>query len=81
MKDIKCPICSRKTKLVKCVCRDNKRKRIMIYFPCVHYLGLVYNVPTAMDDNTILKDFKSISEEYFNDKSYLYLYKDRYLDF
>lgn len=68
MEDIKCPRCNRKTKLEECVCKDKGRKRVMISFPCYHYPPLVYNVPLSMDNNTIIKSFKTISEEHFNRK-------------
>lgn len=80
MKDIKCPVCNRNAKLKECVSRERGRKRIMLEFPCYHFVGIVYNVPVSMDNNTIVKDFNSISKEYF-DIPYLSSYhRDRYLD-
>lgn len=80
MKDIKCPRCDRKVKLHECVCYEKGRKRIMLDFPCYHYSSLVYNVPTSMDNNTIIKHFNSISKEYFEKTYYLFHHGDVYLD-
>lgn len=77
--EIKCPRCNRKAKLRECVCKTKGRKRIMLDFPCFHYAGLIYNVPCSADDNTIMKDFKSISKEYFEKTYYLSYFEDRYL--
>jgi len=81
--EIKCPRCDRKAKLKDCICskqeREQERKRVMIDFPCNHYACLVYNIPVSMDDNAIMKDFKSISKEYFEKTYYLSHFGDRYL--
>ena len=77
--EIKCPRCNRKVKLKECICKTKDRKRIMLDFPCYHYASLIYNVPYSTDDNTILKDFKSIKKDYFDKKYYLSHYGDRYL--
>ena len=66
MRDIKCPVCNRNAKLIECVSRDSGRKRMMLTFPCYHFVCVVYNVPDSMDNNTIIKDFNSISKEYFD---------------
>ena len=80
MRDIKCPKCNRKVKFVECICKSKGRKRIMLKFPCYHYTSLVYNVPCSTDINTIVKDFESISKEFF-DKNYYWMCRgDRYLD-
>ena len=78
--EIKCPNCDRKIKFKECICKEQGRKRIMLDFPCNHFACLIYNVPCSMDDNTIIKDFKSISKEYFDKSYYLSHYGDRYLD-
>lgn len=77
--EIKCPRCNRKVKLKECICKEQGRKRIMLDFPCYHYACLVYNVPYSTDDNTIMKDFKSISKEYFEKTYYLSYHGDRFL--
>lgn len=77
--DVKCPKCSRKVKLVECICKDKGRKRIMVSFPCHHFHWLVYNTAESTDDNTILKDFKSVFEEHSNRKYYSYGFEERYL--
>ena len=78
--EIRCPKCNRKVKLKDCICEQQGRKRIMLNFPCSHYAPLIYNLSCEVDNNTIMKDFKSISKEYF-DKSYYFLhYGDRYLN-
>lgn len=77
--EIKCPRCNRKAKLRDGVCSKQERKRVMIYFPCNHYACLVYNVPVSTDDNAIMKDFKSISQDYFEKTYYLSHFGDRYL--
>lgn len=64
MQEIKCPKCNRKVKLIECVSNEKDRKRMMVYFPCYHFSGMVYNVPCEMDDNTILKEFKSDFQKY-----------------
>lgn len=79
MEDIKCPRCNRKVKFEDCVCRDKGRKRIMLSFPCYHFSYLVYNVPISTDKNTIVKDFKSISKEFFNKTYFLSNCQERYL--
>ena len=66
MKEIKCPICNRRAKFVECICNKNGRKRIMLDFPCCHFSSLIYNVPYSTDNNTIIKDFQSISKDYFS---------------
>lgn len=81
MKEIKCPRCDRKVKFKECVCKQKDRKRIMLDFPCNHFACLVYNVPCSMDNNTIIKDFESISDDYFNKTYYLSHCRDRYLDY
>lgn len=78
--EIRCPRCNRKVKFKECVCKEQGRKRIMLNFPCHHYAFLVYNVPYEVDDNTIMKDFKSISKEYFEKSYYFSHYGDRYLN-
>ena len=78
--EIICPRCNRKAKLKECICRKQCRKRIMLDFPCFHFSCLVYNVPCSIDDNAIMKDFKSISKEYFEKTYYFSNYGDRYLD-
>lgn len=79
--EIRCPRCNHRVKFKECVCKEKGRKRIMLYFPCYHFAELVYNIPESTDINTIIKDFRSISKEYF-DRSY-YLshcrHNDRYL--
>ena len=77
--EIKCPRCNRKAKFRECVCKTKGRKRVMLDFPCYHYSVLIYNVPCSVDDNTIMKDFKSISKEYFEKTYYLSHFGDRYL--
>lgn len=80
MRDIKCPVCNRNAKLIECVSRKSGRKRMMLQFPCYHFAGVVYNVPDSMDNNTIIKDFNSISKDYF-DRTYCFsCCGDRYLD-
>lgn len=78
--EIKCPRCNQKAKLKDCECKNPKRKRIMIDFPCHHYAFLIYNVPNQTDNNTIMKDFQSISTEYFSKEYYLHNYGDRYIE-
>ena len=78
--EVKCPICNRKVKFKECVCKEHGRKRIMLDFPCLHYAFLVYNVPYEVDDNTIMKDFKSISKEYFEKSYYFSHHGDRYIN-
>ena len=78
--EIKCPRCNRRVKLIECVCKEKGRKRIMLDFPCYHFSSLVYNVPCSTDNNTIIKDFKSISKEYFEKTYYFSHYGDRYLN-
>lgn len=51
----------------------------MLDFPCCHFSSLVYNVPYSTDNNTIIKDFKSISKDYFDKACYIANYDDRYL--
>ena len=80
MEEIKCPICNRRAKFVECICNKNGRKRIMLDFPCCHFSSLVYNVPYSTDNNTIIKDFKSISKDYFDKACYIANYDDRYLN-
>ena len=80
MKEIKCPICNRRAKFVECICNKNGRKRIMLDFPCYHFSSLVYNVPYSTDNNTIIKDFQSISKDYFNKSLYITNHNDRYLN-
>lgn len=79
--EIRCPRCNHRVKFKECVCKEKGRKRIMLYFPCYHFAELIYNVPESTDINTIIKDFRSISKEYFDRSYYLshYRYKDRYL--
>lgn len=79
MKEIKCPECNRKAKFMDCTSTKKGRKRIMINFPCFHYSSLVYNVPVSTDNNTIVKDFESISKRHFKKKYYTHNYGDRYL--
>lgn len=79
MEDIKCPRCNRKAKLKECVSWDEGRKRMMLHFPCYHYAALVYNVPVETDNNAIIKDFKSISKEYFEKTYYLSYHGERFL--
>lgn len=78
--EIICPRCNRKAKLKDCVCKNQDRKRIMIDFPCNHYTCLIYNVPCSMDNNGIMKDFKSISKEYFEKTYWFSNYGDRFLN-
>ena len=78
--EVRCPRCNRKVKLMECICREDGRKRIMLIFPCFHYSPLVYNVSCEIDNNIIIKDFKSISKEYFDKSYYLSHHGDRYLD-
>ena len=52
----------------------------MLDFPCCHFSSLVYNVPYSTDDNTIIKDFQSISKDYFNKSCYITNHNDRYLN-
>ena len=80
MEEIKCPRCGRKAKIIECVCSDKGRKRMMLHFPCYHFAALSYNVPCSTDNNTITKDFKSISKEYFDKTYYFSNYGDRYID-
>ena len=80
MREIKCPRCDRKVKLKECICKQKGRKRIMLDFPCNHFACLVYNVPCSMDNNAIIKDFISISKDYFDKTYFLSYYEDRYLD-
>lgn len=80
MEDIKCPRCGRKVKFKECICDEKDRKRIMLDFPCSHYAALVYNVPCSADNNTIVKDFKTISKEYFEKTYYLSHFGDRRID-
>lgn len=77
--EIKCHRCNRKAKFKECDCKQEKRKRIMLCFPCYHYADLIYNVPCETDDNAIMKDFKSISKEYFDKTYYLSHKKERYM--
>ena len=77
--EIKCPQCNRKAKFKECICRTKGRKRVMLDFPCFHYADLVYNVPYSTDYNTIIKDFKSISKEFFEKTYRLSHFGDRYL--
>ena len=77
--EIKCPRCERKAKLKECLSKEPGRKRVMLHFPCYHFSFLVYNVPYSTDDNTIMKDFKSISKEYFEKSYYYFNHGDRYL--
>lgn len=82
MNKIKCPRCNREAKLEECVSHTKGRKRIILSFPCFHYACLVYNVSDSTDNNTIIKDFNTISKEYF-DKTYYIFHsssKDRYLN-
>lgn len=79
--EIRCPRCDRRAKFKECVCKEKGRKRIMLDFPCYHFSELVYNVPESTDLNMIIKDFRSISKEYF-DRTYYrshLSYEDRYL--
>lgn len=78
--EIRCPKCNRKVKFTDCICKEQGRKRIMLNFPCFHYVSLVYNVPYETDNNTIIKDFKSISKEYFEKSYCVWNYGDRYLN-
>ena len=80
MKEIKCPRCNRKAKLRECISHKRDRKRIMVDFPCNHYPCLVYNVPCSMDNNTIIKDFKSFSENDFEQVYDMLGCGDRYLN-
>lgn len=52
----------------------------MLEFPCYHFVGVVYNVPNSMDNNTIIKDFNFISKEYFDTPYRSAHHIDRYLD-
>ena len=79
MEEIKCPRCNRRAKFKECICKENGRKRIMLDFPCCHFSSLVYNVPYSTDNNTIIKDFQSISKDYFDKACYIANYDDRYL--
>ena len=78
--EIKCPRCNRNAKLKEYDCKQQGRKCKVLNFPCHHYADLIYNVPCNTDDNTIIKDFKSISKEYFNKTYYLSHGKERYID-
>ena len=84
MKDIRCPKCNRIAKFEDCVCNESGRKRVMLKFPCYHYTCLVYNVPLDSDKNSIIKAFNSVSEKFFNLKSWdidrFKFRKDIYLD-
>lgn len=77
--EIICPRCKRKAKLKECDCKQKERKRIILCFPCYHYSDLVYNVPQETDANAIMKDFISISREYFDKKYYLKHGNERFL--
>ena len=77
--EIKCPRCERKAKLKECICKESGRKRIMLHFPCYHYSFLVYNVPYSTDNNTIIKDFKSIAKKYFEQTDCFSNHGDRYI--
>ena len=78
--EIKCPRCNRNAKLKECGCGQKGRKRKAIFFPCNHYANLVYDMPCGTDDNAIMKDFKSISKEYFDKTYYLSHYGDRRIE-
>ena len=69
-----------KHKFYNSKCKENGRKRIMLDFPCCHFSSLVYNVPYSTDNNTIIKDFQSISKDYFNKSLYITNHNDRYLN-
>lgn len=78
--EIKCPRCNRNAKFkVHDYNKQQERKRVILNFPCYHYADLIYNVPYTTDENVIIKDFKSISKEYFNKTYYLSHGKERYI--
>ena len=77
--EIKCPKCNRKAKFKECICKTQGRKRVVLDFPCHHFACLIYNVPNSTDDNTIIKDFNTISEEYFAKTYFLSHFGERHL--
>ena len=81
MKEIKCPRCNRTLKFTECLCKERGRKRIMLHFSCCHCSYLVYNVPCSMDNNTILKDFRSIIKDGCENIWCISTRGDRYLNF
>lgn len=80
MEEIKCNKCNRKLKFTECVSKDKDRKRIMLHFPCCHCSYIVYNVPISMDNNTILKDFKSVIKDDLTQTWCVSSMGDRYLN-
>ena len=78
--EIICPRCNRKAKIKEEEFFKKDRKKVIVHFPCYHYADLVYDVPIIMDNNTIVKDFQSISKEYFNKTYYLSNYGNRCLN-
>ena len=80
MKEIICPRCGRKAKFEESVSKQKDRKRIMLDFPCHHYTFLVYDVSVSTDINTIIKDFQTIADSYFDKTYYLSHFRERRLD-
>ena len=77
--EITCPRCNRKAKLNECISKEKNRRIIVLNFPCYHFADLVYNVSYSTDNNTIMKDFKTIAKEYFDKTYYLSHFGERRL--